>query len=346
MITNDGIRVEEVRRCYLCQNVGTELYTGLRDRLFGAPGLWGFLRCPGCGLVWLNPRPLPEHLHKVYANYYTHVQEERMSRFRSLCEHTRLAVCAAVPGYSGVALGWGWRQLGKALCLLPPLREIASLGTMCLNGSRKGKLLDVGCGSGRFLALMRDAGWKVLGVEQDRAAAKLAQERFGVPVIVGTLPEANLPEESFDAVTLSHVIEHVYDPVGLLAECRRVLKPGGRVVVLSPNVESRGRQTFRESWLHLDPPRHLFLFSLMTLGLCAQRAGSSVDLIRTSARAAAWTWAASRAIGNRGALGHGELLWAPRILGLFFQAREEMDRYTRKDAGEELVLVGGRGPQG
>jgi len=94
-------------------------------------------------------------------------------------------------------------QLGRTLSSVPLLRERAVMGTMCLNGDERGTLLNLGCGSGRFLALMRDAGWDVRGVEPDPAAARMAQEQFGIPAIVGTSEDAGLPGESFDAITVS-----------------------------------------------------------------------------------------------------------------------------------------------
>src|SRR5208283_4697550 len=113
-----------------------------------------------------------------------------------------------------------------------------------------------GCGDGRFLALMRDAGWDVYGIEPDPVAAKVAQRELGTSVTVGALEDAGFPDEAFDAVTLSHVIEHVHDPVALLAECRRVLKPDGSVVIVTPNIRSLGHQKFQSLWRGLEPPRH------------------------------------------------------------------------------------------
>jgi len=342
MTTDGHIRVEWVASCLLCGKQGKELYAGLRDRLFGAPGVWGFMRCPECGLVWLNPRPLPEDLHQVYATYFTHDAEERPSRLTSWREKTELAVCAAAPGYEALAKGWGWKLLGRALSLLPPFREVGRLGTMCLNGGRKGKLLDVGCGNGRFLSLMRDAGWEVTGVESDPAAAKLARERFGIRVITGTLPEARLGDESFDAVTLSHVIEHVYDPVGLLSDCHRVLKPAGRLVVVTPNVQSLAHHLFRDSWRDLDPPRHLCVFALDTLTTCSQRAGLQIDVMRTSARMARGIFTVSRVIQRKGVFSYSDVTLLAKLRGLVFRAREEMALRASAPVGEELLMIGSR----
>ena len=342
MMTDVEIKVEEVAHCLYCQKPGTQLYAGLRDRLFGAPGVWGFLQCPECQLVWLNPRPVPEDLGKVYVTYYTHNTKDNLSGLAALRNRTRLALYSAVSGYSVLAKGWGWRQFGRALSLVPTLKERARLGLMCLDSGKKGRLLDVGCGSGYFLGIMRDAGWDVLGVDKDAAAADVARELYGVRVAVGTLQEAKLPAQSFDAVTLSHVIEHVVDPIGLLTECARVLKPGGKLVVLTPNVKSLAHEIFRDSWRGLEPPRHLHLFSMDTLQAAAERAKLQVESVSTSARSAGWVGMASCSIKDKGTFSDSDASWRLRLGGVFFHLREEVSRCASKGIGEELVLVGSR----
>jgi SAM-dependent methyltransferase len=90
---------------------------------------------------------------------------------------------------------------------------------------------------------------------------------------LGSLENTRFPDQSFDAVTLNQVIEHVHDPVSLIRECLRILKPGGKLVLATPNIESFGHQIFGRNWSHLDSPRHLMLFSMKTLRECAVRAG-------------------------------------------------------------------------
>ena len=337
-----SIRVEEIKACLLCQQPGTPLYGGLKDRLYGAPGIWGFMQCPRCRVVWLNPRPLPEDTHKVYTSYYTHAQAARRSALASWKEKTKRALYAAVPGYSAIADSWSWRLVGRALGLVPSLKEIAKLGIMCLDDARRGKLLEVGCGNGEFLFLMRKAGWEVQGVEPDPVAAKLAEELFAVPVIAGTLAGASLRDESFDAVTLCHVIEHVYDPIALLRECARVLKPKGKLVVLTPNVESRGHQVFQDSWRELDPPRHVYLFSLETLRRVADRSGIQINLLRTSSRNARGIWTVSSVLKAKGVFSDSDATWRLRLGGLAFQAEEASAQRTCQGAGEELLLIASR----
>jgi 2-polyprenyl-3-methyl-5-hydroxy-6-metoxy-1,4-benzoquinol methylase len=334
MGTNEGVRVEAVPDCLLCLGQGVPLYTGLRDRLFDAPGIWGFFQCPQCGLIWLNPRPVLEHAGKVYSTYYTHAVEEGSARQR-----IRDAVLAAAVGCCDRVHQWGWRQAGRFLYLIPPVREAAKVATMYLGGVKKGRLLEVGCGSGRLLAVMRDSGWEVLGVEPDNEAARVAQQRYGVPVVVGTLPQASLPDESFDVVMMSHVIEHLYDPVATLRACRRVLKIGGKLVVLTPNSASLGHFFFRQWWVHLDPPRHHHIFSIRTLGICAERAGFCVDVLRATARNAGPTWTSSRHLRrNEKPQSGGSGLWG-MMKGIPFGLCEAIACGFGKASGEELLLI-------
>jgi ubiquinone/menaquinone biosynthesis C-methylase UbiE len=213
---------------------------------------------------------------------------------------------------------------------------------MCLDSGEKGRLLDVGCGSGYFLGIMRDAGWDVLGLDNDPEAAKAARELYGVPVIVGTLQEAQLPAQSFDALTLRHVIEHVSDPIGLLTECARVLKPGGKVTIVTPNTRSLAHRRFRDSWRGLEPPRHLYLFSADTLRMAAERARLQVESLSTSARSAGWMWAASHCIQEEGTFSDSDIGLGLRVRGWAFQMRAEIAVHTSREAGEEAVLLGFR----
>jgi len=278
-----------------------------------------------------------EDLWKLYEGYFTRGSVGRVSGLRRLVESSILASM----GYDGSQLK---RVLGTALSWIGPLKEAVELSVMTLDGRMRGKLLDVGCGDGRFLAKMRDLGWEVTGVEPDGLAVEVARERFGLDVHRGTLEDIRFPERTFDVVTMNHVIEHVPDPVGTLEECLRVLKPGGRLVVTTPNVESLGHRLFGKRWFHLDPPRHLYLFSARSLLMCAERAGLRVTGFWTSARSARWMWAVSWAIRWYGTLPGGPFgrrsLWL-RLSGLAFHAAECSLVWTGY-IGEELVFTATR----
>src|SRR5437016_2216443 len=105
-------------------------------------------------------------------------------------------------------------------------------------GNRSVDVLDVGCGSGTLLGLLKHRGFRVTGLDFSAEAAAIAKAEKGVDVAVGSLEEAHFPAESFDVVTLFHVMEHVTNPRLVLAEVSRVLKPNGVAILQVPNIES------------------------------------------------------------------------------------------------------------
>jgi len=137
-----------------------------------------------------------------------------------------------------------------------------------------GDLLDFGCGGGSFLAIAESCGWRASGVDPDpKAVAKcLAQ---GLTATAGGMDVFDGKEALFDQITMNHVVEHVYDPPGVLQACWRLLKPGGRLWLQTPNIESLGHEHYGPDWRGLEPPRHLVIFSGRALESELRKAGFS-----------------------------------------------------------------------
>jgi SAM-dependent methyltransferase len=338
---NEGIQVEEVQNCLFCQKEGARLYGNMRDRIFDVAGLWGFMTCSECQFAWLNPRPRADEIHKAYTQYYTHGVVQEAPTFPSLRRMIKFAILSGTFGYGHLASSPATRVLGKALRFVPFFREKVLSRIRYLHGSLRGKLLDVGCGNGWFIAHMRDLGWDVLGIEPDAAAARQAREQRGVPVLVGSVEEARLPRGSFDAITLSHVIEHVPDPVETLGQCARLLKPRGKLVVTTPNFLSLGHKAFRGAWLHLDPPRHLYLFSPRAMHRALELAGLNLETRRTISRRAV-TWSGSSWIRQNGrwpGMDVGLLPGRLRAEGQAFRLLENVVQLFWRSAGDELLMI-------
>jgi 2-polyprenyl-3-methyl-5-hydroxy-6-metoxy-1,4-benzoquinol methylase len=249
----------------LCGREGTLIYSNQTDLLFGATGTWNSKVCsnPECRLIWLDPMPIAEDLGKAYANYYTHTTQDQRGRAGRLKQIYRLmkrGYLADKFRYQPVSKSWWTRIIAKLLYLFPIRRGRVDDEVRYLPSMPEGSLLDVGCGSGEWLVTMRELGWRVEGVDFDSHAVSVARQN-GLDASMGSVEQQQFPANRFDAVTLNHVIEHVPDPVLTLTECCRILRPGGRLVLCTPNGSSLGHHLFKKHWRGLEPPRHLHIFS-------------------------------------------------------------------------------------
>ncbi|MGO9609832.1 MAG: class I SAM-dependent methyltransferase, partial [Verrucomicrobiia bacterium] len=123
------------------------------------------------------------------------------------------------------------------------------------------RLLDVGCSAAFFLKLARDRKWDVQGVEVSEFGVTFSREKLKIPVFQGLLQDAHFPDESFDVVFSSHVIEHVGNPVALFQEMRRILRPGGALITVLPTQFASPSYRFFGKWTGEGPPRHASYFT-------------------------------------------------------------------------------------
>ena len=160
------------------------------------------VKCLGCGFVYLAPLPNQASL----AEYY---QEEYFKPWISTYQESRLKFFIK-----------RWEKIEK-----PAL-------------AAKGKILDVGCGPGEFLSFAKKAGWETFGTEISAFAAAHATKQFGLNVFTGDLKDANFADNTFDIVTIWHVLEHMPDPSATLREINRIIKPSGVLVIAVPNLNN------------------------------------------------------------------------------------------------------------
>lgn len=258
--------IEAVPCCPICGGAKRRtLHAGVEDGVFHcAPGQWDLHTCTGCGAAYLDPRPTPASIGRAYASYYTHTggagsldtttPTSRVGWLRRSFSNGYLYCRYGARLQPASKLGWLAMQImrGKKSQIDRVNRHLPRL-------QNKGeKVLDIGCGDGAFLKRAAQIGWEAWGVEPDaKATARLS----GFKVLQGSLPNIPLPDASFDFITLSHVIEHLHDPVAALKEIHRLLKPGGQVWIATPNIESFGRRLFGATWIGIQSPTHLVLFN-------------------------------------------------------------------------------------
>jgi SAM-dependent methyltransferase len=219
--------------CNLCETNDAERLATQR----GFP----IVRCRGCGLVYVNPRPPADSLLSLYADYHARNGGDEAS----------------------------WERLMSRI-----FRESVDLLNATRNGSRRPRLLDVGCGFGSFVAAMRERGWDADGVDPSPAVVAAAA-RKGLPVRLGTLEELRGERGIYDAVTMFYVLEHLSDPMRALMKASHLLAPGGTLLIRVPHTTpivrlvsplGLGRTLY-------DPPFHLYDFSPAVLREMLRRAG-------------------------------------------------------------------------
>lgn len=240
----------EETNCLLCGGGQWTLLVEARDPTPGSAGLWfGVVQCQDCGLCFTNPRPKIESMGQFYPLDYRPHGTSPMNARRGLS-----------------------RRLGRWLRGKQTRQGLAWHG--------QGRLLDFGCGGGKFLERLHLQGWKVTGLDAAPAAVERIRNALNLPALVGTLPNPTLKNASYDVITMWQALEHVHDPMAVLREAHRLLVPGGKLLISVPNIDSLAFRWFGPAWFGLDLPRHLTHFAPWTLQLMLARAGFEVGPLR------------------------------------------------------------------
>jgi SAM-dependent methyltransferase len=253
----------ESLECVDCQLCGSASYDVV---LRAADSAFCVVQCQQCLLHFTNPRPTRKAIGQFYPPHY--------------------------PPHSGKA------HYQRPLRSWYPLDWLRTQSMKCASP----RLLDFGCGAGHFLAAMDRAGWEVAGLDVSQTAVDAIRDELGLPSFAGSLPHEACEPASFDCITMWHSLEHVYQPLQILDEARRLLVPGGKLIVAVPNFASWSRRRFGSDWFGLDLPRHLTHFERDTLTELLEIAGLSVREVRF-ARHADWIRSSAQqcsgGIGNR-----------------------------------------------
>lgn len=187
------------------------------------------VECSGCRLLRLHPWPGVAELSRYYPDtYWFAPQESTVSRWEE--------------GYRRLVLGDHVRFVAGSIA------------------PSDGPVLDLGCGGALFGRLLGERGYKVFGLDFSHQAAQVGWRQNRVPVATGIFSTAPFACGTFNAITMFHVLEHLYDPGSYIEAAWHLLRPGGRLIVQVPNAASWQRLLFGERWNGFDLPRHLINF--------------------------------------------------------------------------------------
>lgn len=219
------------------------------------------VQCRRCRMVYLNPRPDAQGIEHSYpANYHAFQFNE-----------------------SDFGLVYRVRQRLEARRLL----------RWCRGLPEHAKILDIGCGDGFHLELLQRFGkptWSIEGIDSDPRAAEGAKRR-GIQIKQGSVEEVGFEQKSFYLIFMIMTIEHVSDPLAMLQCVSTLLKPGGRLIIVTDNTDSPDFRIFgNRHWGGYHFPRHLYLFNRQNLGELCQRAGLATVSVRTALSPVNWTY--------------------------------------------------------
>lgn len=231
------MKFETVNHCYLCGHS--------RASVIGTLDEFQMMRCDTCTFSFINRRPVEMEADAIYDEYFSgsnadygkcyegYIRENKQKRDRK----------------------FHFNRFHKMV-----LKRLAK------HAPGK-KLLDIGCAAGFFLQDARDAGWEVTGIDIAKPALDFAKKELDLDVSYGRLVDKQYPDNSFDAITMFDLIEHLYTPLNELKEIHRILKPGGVVFIFTPNVSSIKQKILRGKWYAFKPREHNYYFSIKTLSM-------------------------------------------------------------------------------
>ena len=234
--------------CAACQSPEFRLLFTASDRLYRTTRKqFQVVACASCGLLRLDPPPAAAELGAYYPSNYWFAPDKSAAG----------------------TLEEAWRRLVLHDHVRFVARALAESGA-------PGPVLDVGCGGGLFLRMLAERGYRGIGLDASAEAAAVAWKRNGVPALRGTLEEAPVAPASCAAVTMFHVLEHLYDVRPYLTAARGLLAPGGRLIVQVPNAACWQYRLLGRAWNGLDVPRHLYDFRARDLEALLEACGFEV----------------------------------------------------------------------
>jgi SAM-dependent methyltransferase len=259
-------------------------------------------RCSACGLAFVTNLPTPEELEQFYSfasGYHVDFRDDQ----------AEIANRFALAGHQYAAIARHH----------PP-----------------GRCLDIGAAAGFFVKTAADNGWDAHGIELSKDTSQLARERYGVDVTSTRLEDATFEPESFDAITLWDVIEHVPDPFDTMQRVAALLRPGGVVGIITPNLDglyarsSYGIGRRINYWPAVEPPAHLSQFSAQSLRKLFDRVGLETLETKHESQALSYVFGAPRQLLNPRRLIYAAIFAPLMLIG------------PRVGAGDQILVIARR----
>ena len=227
--------MKDVINCPNCNSTAKRPLYSVPDRHYGIKGIFSYSKCLQCDLVYLDPMPGDDELMKFYPedSYYSYNVDFAREDPK-------------------------WKNLLRKVMFLDYKTKDPEFST-------PGRMLDIGCGNGWFIYSMRNKGWEVKGVEPSKAGAEAGRKIGKLDIHHGELLSAGYPSDYFDYIRSNHSFEHIPNPNEILQEIHRILKPGGKVFIGVPNINSVNAKLFGQYWYYLGAPVHTFNYSDKTL---------------------------------------------------------------------------------
>ncbi len=271
----------EYIHCYLCcKDTYETIITSSRSMPTSIPfeasdtnrnDIFRLVKCMNCGLHYINPRPIKQQIGYYYSgDYDAHIPLKKKKptkgklfagkwidfkkRMRELIRINYFNY-PCNPGEDRKSLS----SYKKILLWFFYLEYRSRLNVIPYSG--EGKILDIGCGNGRYLTTMKKQGWQTYGIEINPKASKYAREELHLDVNTGDLLNCKYQDKFFDVITMRHSLEHLYEPILTLKEVKRILKDDGLLVIAVPNIDSFAAKVFKEYWHQLEVPIHLIAFT-------------------------------------------------------------------------------------
>jgi ubiquinone/menaquinone biosynthesis C-methylase UbiE len=229
----------------ICNNCKSKRFKILwkRVRNWEFSEVFRIVECTSCGLIFVSPRPKKSEISKFYPKKTY---------------------------WSPNTKNGSWRKRRESLYGRTLYKEI-------FKKAKKGKILDIGSGTGLFLSGFKEKGWKVSGIDISKVATEISDKKFDIKIKTGDFLTVNFPVNHFDAVSLNGTLEHMYKPKEVLEKIAKILKYNGILEISVPNMQGLGAKIFGKTWYGVDVPRHLYHFTSHTLCDMLLRSGFKIE---------------------------------------------------------------------